>query len=473
MASLGRLRPTDLVWKIGTPNWREARTVQGLFSVHNPTTPARPASVPKQTGTGTVVLTRKPKVNAFLYSVRVMVDGNHVGDIRGDSWLLILLFPLSMLYVLFLAPRKTLSFDLPVGNHTIELAGAGLKRSSTMTVAANQTSRFVIYFSEWGTLGGGLKIEGDGLAAGTSMQPMPVASMQARAPTPSQPASVATSASSKRPVLIAAAATGVCFFLCCGGMGFMFVIGSAEVEKARTALSEADVLWQSGRKSEALTKYRTVLGSAIVDQQNGPRSFGRVIESDIQAGDLASAERLIADAQGRGITPDVNSAKGKEMLARQKELVTKQKELLAKQQAEAEAAKKRAKSVAAGDIESMPDDEFWWAEMIHREYGTNAFAANQKYKGKRIAVAGTVFKVKDDGWNGTQIILKGDRYDDIVYCTLSKASKKSEQLGSLGNGTFVKIIGQCDGNGIGGPVELSDCKFTIADYLKFTGFRKQ
>lgn len=44
LASSGRLHATDLVWKMGTPDWREAHTVQGLFSP-----PANGAVQPPQT----------------------------------------------------------------------------------------------------------------------------------------------------------------------------------------------------------------------------------------------------------------------------------------------------------------------------------------------------------------------------------------------------------------------------------------
>lgn len=156
LASSGRLRPTDLVWKVGMPNWIAARTVQGLFSIRTPslTTPPQTAIKPSQaSGMGTIVISRKPKLTAFLYAAQIMVDSNYVGEIAGG------------VAPLFTGERKQLSFSLPAGNHTIDLAGGGLRRSTTIVVAANQTSRFLIYFSNLGALGGGLKIENEGTAA--------------------------------------------------------------------------------------------------------------------------------------------------------------------------------------------------------------------------------------------------------------------------------------------------------------------
>lgn len=323
LANTGRLRPTDLVWKVGTPNWIAARTVQGLFAIQSPS-----PTMPLQTQVGS--------------------------------------------------------------------------------------------------------------------------------PAPSPPPGSTASKNPKRVILIAAGATGVCFFLCCGGL---LVIGAKGVEEAKATMAEADALWQSGKKTEAIAKYRRLVGRPVVDKQNGPRILGRLIEADVAAGDVASAERLIAEAQSRGIVPDVNSVKGKEMLAQYKEK-------LDKQEAEAELAKKKAKGRASGDIERMPDEDFIFAEIMSREYDSNEFAANEKYKGKRIGVAGHVFKVEDDFW-GTHVILKGDQYTHYgVRCTLSKAGKKSGQLSSLHEDTFVKVMGDCDGDTFG-IATLSNCNFVIADRWKF------
>lgn len=44
MAAEGELKPSDLVWKDGTPDWVEARTIPGLFSKPTESTQRRPRS---------------------------------------------------------------------------------------------------------------------------------------------------------------------------------------------------------------------------------------------------------------------------------------------------------------------------------------------------------------------------------------------------------------------------------------------
>lgn len=191
-----RLSPDDLVWSKGMPDWVRAAEVRDLFSAdkairikppplpksasglqqpisQSQQAPGAPASHPQapmqakpvsrpaakatsaqfaaSSGIGTITVCRRPKLAGFIYSLKVSADGQPVGEIPGG------------VLDLLAGRERELEFHLPSGEHSIEVAGGGLKGATTVNVPADRDISLVTCFSNLGILGGGLTITEEGV----------------------------------------------------------------------------------------------------------------------------------------------------------------------------------------------------------------------------------------------------------------------------------------------------------------------
>lgn len=53
----------------------------------------------------------------------------------------------------------SITLDLPAGQRRVEVSGGGLSNSAIISIADGQTTRYEMYFSVWGILGGGLNFK--------------------------------------------------------------------------------------------------------------------------------------------------------------------------------------------------------------------------------------------------------------------------------------------------------------------------
>lgn len=86
---------------------------------------------------GVFLLLRRPSATGTINDVIVCVDGQPAGT---------------------LAEGDRLKVTLAPGSHSVKLAGGGLRRSSLVSIQAGQISQYETYFSNWGILGGGLRL---------------------------------------------------------------------------------------------------------------------------------------------------------------------------------------------------------------------------------------------------------------------------------------------------------------------------
>jgi hypothetical protein len=88
---------------------------------------------------------------------------------------------------------------------------------------------------------------------------------------------------------------GVLFLACCGGAG---VIGVMMDRAAQKRLAEADDLWASGNKAEAVARYKVVIkdGVSFIEEPRRPVVFQRVIEHDLEQGNLTEARAMVEKA---------------------------------------------------------------------------------------------------------------------------------------------------------------------------------
>jgi hypothetical protein len=94
------------------------------------------------------------------------------------------------------------------------------------------------------------------------------------------------------------------------------------------------------------------------------------------------------------------------------------------------------------------------AEQLLADYEANEVAADEKYKGKRLEVTGTIDNIGKDVLDNSYVALKtGKQYDfRSVQCYFDDNSV----LVTLSKGRRVKITGRCDG--LFGTLSLKDCK---------------
>lgn len=97
------------------------------------------------------------------------------------------------------------------------------------------------------------------------------------------------------------------------------------------------------------------------------------------------------------------------------------------------------------------------ATQLTKEYSENEVAADDKYKGKTIAVYGNIESV-ETGLFGTMIDvnLKDERPLGWIAVTCHFNKSHKAELASLSKGQRVSIIGQCDGKA--GSVILNACQ---------------
>ena len=87
---------------------------------------------------GKLVIIRSSAVTGGIYAVRVTVDGKLVGEVGNGG---------------------SITLELPAGQRRVEVKGGGLSNSAIIPIADGQTTRFQMYFSVWGILGGGLNFK--------------------------------------------------------------------------------------------------------------------------------------------------------------------------------------------------------------------------------------------------------------------------------------------------------------------------
>lgn len=223
LAVEGRLSRTDVVRREDQQKGCEAQKVKGLFE----TPPPLPAQA---SSSGTVVITRLPKSTGLLHSVRVMIDGQYHGSVGGG-------FPTGLLDFVA-STKRSLSVDLPIGEHSVEVSGGFLTKTMTVNVSPGE-KHLTMFFSNLGALGGGLNliestnsVRSNAQQLGTQLPNSPVApNVQPSPPPPqirSEKAAVATTSSFGVFAAIGCAAVVLLLLVSCAGLA---IIGNSRVDQ--------------------------------------------------------------------------------------------------------------------------------------------------------------------------------------------------------------------------------------------------
>ena len=93
---------------------------------------------PLGTPVGKLVIVRLSAMTGSMYAVRVTVGGELFGEVKNGG---------------------QVTVELPDGKHKVKVAGGGLSNSAVVNIVGAKTTRFQMYFSEWGIFGGGLNFK--------------------------------------------------------------------------------------------------------------------------------------------------------------------------------------------------------------------------------------------------------------------------------------------------------------------------
>lgn len=77
-------------------------------------------------------------MTAAMYAVQVVVDGLVMGEVKNGG---------------------TLTLELPASRRQVQVSGGMMTRNATIDIADGKTTRYQMYFSNWGFLGGGLNFK--------------------------------------------------------------------------------------------------------------------------------------------------------------------------------------------------------------------------------------------------------------------------------------------------------------------------
>ena len=130
----------------------------------------------------------------------------------------------------------------------------------------------------------------------------------------------------------------------------------AHQQAVATEIAKANELWDSGRKTDAVIKYKEVMKERRTVEDKSPFAlvYGRVIEREAEKGDTVAARSMIKEALESSISLTLSSAKANSLLTQvHRELEAEERELA--QQAEAdqrrdELAESQEKKTEAGNV---------------------------------------------------------------------------------------------------------------------------
>ena len=187
-----------------------------------------------------------------------------------------------------------------------------------------------------------------------------------------------------------------------------------------------------------------------------------VPEEELEEMSLRNEERRQERAEARKQAEQEKIAKEKaaeqERLAQEKaaEELAKEKARLEKEAAEQEKAAKEAErkrkrqEELKARIEEMKKDTSYWVTpyTLIKDYDTNPFAADAKYRGKIVQVTGTL---RDFG-DGATLLLASGNLPQTITCSISSGA-----LGLLRKGHKIELVGRIDYDTKVGNIKLWDC----------------
>ena len=176
-----------------------------------------------------------------------------------------------------------------------------------------------------------------------------------------------------------------------------------------------------------------------------------VPEEELEEMSIRNEERRQERAEARKQAEQEKIAREKAAEELAKEKARLEKEAAAQEKAEKEAERKRKRQAELkARIEEMKKDTSYWVTpyTLIKDYDTNPFAADAKYKGKIVQVTGTL---RDFG-DGATLLLASGNMAETISCSID-----SGPLGLLRKGNKIKLVGRIDYGTKAGNIKLWMC----------------
>lgn len=243
------------------------------------------------------------------------------------------------------------------------------------------------------------------------------------------------------------------------------VITAISSSVAKKQALKANALWEDGKQEEAVAIYESLVagdnGGMLPDSMK-PSVYGRLIDHEASAGNLAGATNWIERAGKFRVIPRIRSEQAQRLVASLEEAKRQQQQLARATSAEptGRPSKKPKSGPSEDTLASVENSKFVGASTLYKEFNSNEPAADEKYKGKSILVAGEVHSVEKLVLVGTVIYLTYNDHGSLgVVCVLSRSAARSDEVKAINSGDYVKVRGRCEGKDLLGNVKLTGCEF--------------
>lgn len=128
-----------------------------------------------------------------------------------------------------------------------------------------------------------------------------------------QPPELPQPATNKKKWLVIGSVVAAVLFLSCAGLvGLGLFVSQSERKEAQKSYTEANELWDAGKKDEAAGKYRSALKGLRGEER--ALAYGRLIDHECEKGNTEAARTLAADAAKAKVTPTVSHPDAKSLL---------------------------------------------------------------------------------------------------------------------------------------------------------------
>ncbi|MCH7687690.1 MAG: hypothetical protein IH899_13570 [Planctomycetes bacterium] len=244
------------------------------------------------------------------------------------------------------------------------------------------------------------------------------------------------------------------------------IVNQMQKSAALKTLAEANQLWESGSKEDAIDQYRSLVSDlSYLDKQDSARVLRRVIEFDCENDNLEEARELVEKADRLGIKLSLTNPKAKALVAQvEAERKEAEREKEAKRQ-QAEREKKSQSGTPSEQLEAAEWGNLVSAASLYSKFNGNEVAAEAEFKGKTISIDGEVVNVAKTAFSGITINLKhqGGFGSVGVRCVLSSSGARTDDLSKVGPGSWIKVRGKCEGKLPSGAVRMSGCNFILVN----------
>jgi hypothetical protein len=326
LARSGEIQPTDLVRSEGAPKWMPAARVDSLFGTSQPATaipvsPSQAVPVPASPESGSSSVPGNLPTENHAWWMTILIEVKETGKATWGQVARLVKYGVALWRGRSIQ-REAISAKCALGQHMVETGQGDPEIRSQVAVLAEKISKVELAKQPTKTF----QAERDSLLLRLAAQPPkqngpngkiePQVARAKEAEAKCQEHTLASTAA--RASLFPSNSTGWRRVLTGFGAVFLLMTFPAMNEHAqKMSLEEGHRLWQAGKKTEAVAKYKSVLDNGVssIDRSERPTIFQRVIEVEIDKGNTSAAKAIIQKARTYDVALSFNHPAAKSFLA--------------------------------------------------------------------------------------------------------------------------------------------------------------